>query len=1048
MDEDRGHEDTSLMATRNLGPRLAIADTPRKPLDAPAPRESLGVRDTLENPHKPPQGDEIIAKQMRNRVFGRLFNKRERLKIGRYDILDSLGHGGMGVVYSAYDHELDRKVAIKVLLGQVDHDAELRFKREAQAMARLNHANVVTVHEVGEADGRVFIAMEFVRGESLADYCHVPRPWQETIDLYIQAGRGLAAAHEAGLVHRDLKPHNIMRGEHGVVKVLDFGLARAGGGDDPAGPTRPITKDQSSGSILDVEITRAGTLVGTPAYMAPEVLLGQLADTRSDQFSFCVALYEALYGQLPFAGETMKELTFHTAQGSIAPPPPGSKVPNWLFKTVARGLSPKPADRFADMRALVDALASNPNKKRRRLLTAAGFALLTGTLGFVASGVVDPTTSCETAAADIATTWSETRRQNIHDAFYDSGHRLAKSTLERVLPRLDAYAKKWTATRVAACQRHRFGQQSDRLFDLRTACLDRRRAQLDTLVSAFETADAATVEGAAWATASLPDLDTCSDVEALTSAVPPPKDQDVRREVKLLRESLAGLAALIDLGRYEQALAGSRNVLKRAEELGYDPLTAEALLRYGTAQLEAHHPDPARVSLTRSAAVALEAGSDEVAAEALSRRMYVVANPLGRPAVGLADADVAGALVNRRNDNTRLNWLYNNNHGVAHFRAGDAPAAEQAYRRALAALADKQQQFPVELISTGYNLSTLLYSNARPDSAAAELRSVRRQAISLLGEQHPRVAEITVQLTLYLSDTGQYHEASTLLDQSLDQVDADNPYLRASLLTVYTQLSYARRDYPKTIEYAEAAALLIQRHHPDHPFQLQVRALQALASIAQGTPEPGLSDLRAAVETTEASLGSEHETTGHARWWYANGLQAAGQRDAAIAEFERADAIYNQLGALGPALVARHGASWVRAKLASKDLEGADKALQAVARAQQHLGLPADNPHRLEIGWLRGQLALLEGHADAAASELEHVCTTMQLFRDSDDPQLAACRLTWAQALGDTAKSLELAALAQSTFSTLGPGFADELAQAQLLTPSADDGDGNPVNPM
>ena len=237
------------------------------------------------------RADSLVERQIKDRVFERLFERRERLKIGRYDVLGRIGQGGMGVVYSAFDEELDRKVAIKLLLAdelQSEH-ARLRFRREAQAMARLSHPNVVTVHEVGEADGRVFIAMEFVRGESLDRYCDAGAcPWQEVVELFVQAGRGLSAAHAADLIHRDLKPHNIIRADDGVVKVLDFGLALAPSADRPraeAAP-EPRLRPGSSPSVLTLRLTQAGALVGTPAYMAPELLAGRDADARSDQYSF------------------------------------------------------------------------------------------------------------------------------------------------------------------------------------------------------------------------------------------------------------------------------------------------------------------------------------------------------------------------------------------------------------------------------------------------------------------------------------------------------------------------------------------------------------------------------------------------------------------------------------------------------------------------------------------------------------------------------------------------------------------------------------------
>jgi len=1022
--EEDGHvaqPPPSELETRSLGP-AANAD----------------LRATvLGPPDVTPQGDLLVAKQMKNRVFGRLFNKRERLKIGRYDVLDSLGHGGMGVVYSAYDDELDRKVAIKVMIGSVDRDAELRFKREAQAMARLNHANVVSVHEVGEADGRVFIAMEFVRGESLAEYCQEPRTWQEIIDLYMQACRGLIAAHDAGLVHRDLKPNNIMRGEDGVVKVLDFGLARAGNTEDDQADEqarRRIDERVSSGSVLDVDVTRAGTLLGTPAYMAPEAFAGKPADVRSDQFSICVALYEALYGQLPFSGSTLQELTYNTAQGEIRPPPAGSKVPGWLHRVVVRGLHPKPGMRWPSMRALVDAVVVDPNRRRRRLRIGVGFGL-TIVLGMGLSGLLArPVEDCLAVGAELASVWSPSRSNRVRKAFLASGHRLVEDTLNRVVPRLNRYAEDWSEMRVEACESHLAGQQSDRLFDLRTACLDRRRAQLGTLVGAFEAADPAIVEGAAWAAASLPSIVVCGDVDVLTAAVAPPKDLEVRREVKHLRESLAGFSSLVDVGRYEDALTGAEEVLLRAEVLGYEPLTAEALLRLGTAQLEAHQPESARASLSRSARVAIRSGATAVAAEALARRMWIVADPLGQPHVGLADADVAGGFVENQRER-HLGWLYHNNHGVALYRSGDVPAAEHAYHEAFSVLEDSKYAYPVEFISTGYNLASLLYASSRPAAAADEFEQVRAQAVGLLGAEHPRVAVITVDLVLALGDIGQREQAHAKLDNSFALLGPGDSYLRASHHTAYANLWLDTRDYAQAYRHAEAAEKIMAAEFPNHQHKIQARALKSLAGIAQGGVgiDLGLGELRAAVREIETAFGSDHEGAGHAHWWLGRGLRAAGRLDEAIVELGRASEIYEQLGSLAPALVGLHGVHLVEALLVHGDLARASSALEGTTKAQDGAALGAQNVYRLALRKLRGDLALAQKDTRAAAHEFAGTCPEMAIIRDQDDSELAGCRLSWAEALGPTREGHTLATQARAAFQSLGPGFAPERTQAERL---------------
>jgi serine/threonine protein kinase len=316
-------------------------------------------------------------------------------RIGRYVVRRTLGTGGMGVVYSAFDPHLDRSVAIKVLRpdvvelgsGSGTRGAE-RLRREAQSMAKLSHPHVVGVYEVGEHDERVFIAMELVEGLSLHDWVReTPRPWSELLRMYFQAGLGLAAAHDAGIVHRDFKPSNVLVGADRRARVLDFGLARpavlaadpdADGvlladdsddvtttvqlGAEQAAVTFPLGDgfegglDGATGPVVG-GITGHGVVIGTPAYMAPELHAGGIADPRSDQFSYCVSLYEALYGERPFHGRTAFALADQMLEGRIAPPPLRTRVPGWLRQILVRGLAADPRDRHPSMRALLASVA-------------------------------------------------------------------------------------------------------------------------------------------------------------------------------------------------------------------------------------------------------------------------------------------------------------------------------------------------------------------------------------------------------------------------------------------------------------------------------------------------------------------------------------------------------------------------------------------------------------------------------------------------------------------------------------------------------------------
>jgi len=1023
------------------GTRGAPVDVERDTLE---PEAEVALRDTAhpdavtrdaQSPANP-RADTFVEKRMKNRVFGRLFDKRERLRIGRYDILENIGSGGMGVVYSAYDDELDRKIAIKLLIGDevATETTKLRFKREAQAMARLSHTNVVAIHEVGEADGKVFIAMEFVRGESLDAHCMPLRPWAEVVALYIQAGRGLIAAHEAGLVHRDLKPHNIIRAEDGVVKVLDFGLARADSksaefdATDAQPDLSAAIRGGSTGSVLEAHLTHAGALLGTPAYMAPELFDGHSADARSDQFSFCVALYEGLYGQLPFAGSTFNTLVANIEKGAIDPPPSGIKVPGWLHRIILRGLAADPGLRWPSMQTLVDALARERTRKRQRTLAGVGLAVLTGIAGFsIAELRGGSPVDCGGAALDLAEVWSEGRRERVQGAFAASGHRLAEDTIARVLPKIDAYAADWSSMRVEACERHSAGQESDRFFDLRTACLDRRRAGLDTLLTAFEGADGSIVEGAAWATASLDSLAGCADVEALTATVPLPEDPDVRREVQLLREALAGAASLVDVGAYDEAAARATQVLSRAAALEYEPLEAEAYLSLGTAELDAHKPERARESLSQSIRAAIRSGQEEVAAEALSRRMWIVAEPLGEPELGLADAGTAEAFVDKVGARPLQRWLFLNNHGAALYRSGDAEAAEAAYRAAIKAIESVDRELPVETISTGMNLATLLYSRGRPEAAATELRRVRESAVSLLGVGHPRVAFITILLTMCLNEYGRRSEALALLGESFAGLDPSAAYLRAYHHAWFAMLRLYTRDYAGALEHAELAVRTCEPDFvEDHLWTFSLD-LRGVARIGVGDVDGGLRDLRAALTAEEARLSPDHEDVGHARWWLGSGLLDAGQVDEAIVELERANQIYAAQGSFASSLLGRQSFRLVEALLQNGPTEPAAKALERALDAQELAGFDRDNEHRATLLKLRGHLRRRLGDLEEATTDYNRACEVFARTHDADDPMLAECRLGWSKALGDTAEGRRLAKQAHEAYRQLGPAFADEL---------------------
>ncbi|WP_224360524.1 protein kinase domain-containing protein [Hyalangium versicolor] len=277
-------------------------------------------------------------------------------RLGPYLVLYLLGAGGMGVVYAAYDTRLDRRVALKLLrrdrFAGVEQAASARLLGEAKAVARLNHPHVITLYDVGLLDDQVFLAMEFVEGGTLSQWLREkPRTWREVLEVFLPAGQGLAAAHAAGLVHRDFKPDNVLVGQDGRVRVTDFGLARSLEVAEEPGPRAPPVASPAA------SVTHTGAAIGTPAYMSPEQLARSKATARSDQFSFCVALHEALFGERPFDG---------TSREALRDPPKDSAVPPWLRRVLIRGLSLEPSARHPSMDALLEALEQGPRRERRK----------------------------------------------------------------------------------------------------------------------------------------------------------------------------------------------------------------------------------------------------------------------------------------------------------------------------------------------------------------------------------------------------------------------------------------------------------------------------------------------------------------------------------------------------------------------------------------------------------------------------------------------------------------------------------------------------------
>jgi serine/threonine protein kinase len=434
-------------------------------------------------------------------------------RVGRYLVLEPLGTGGMGIVYAARDPELNRRVALKLLRNDAVTPVARgalaeRLLREAQAMARLAHPNVVAVHDVGSHGDQIFIAMEMVDGQTLAAWLSsARRSWREVVAVFLPAGHGLVAAHAAGLVHRDFKPENVLVGDDGRVRVTDFGLARSA----LVPPTAPTAASPSQPDASAQALTVTGALVGTPFFMAPEQFLGRPIDARSDQFSFCVALWFALTGQHPFAGDNAASLAKAVTEGQLRPPPRRDRLPRWLRRVLLRGLSVDANRRYPSMAALLQALEHDPRRAVMRA-TAAAMVVLTLVGGSVIYRRHSARLMCQGGERKLTNVWDRRRAAAVERAFAKSGAPGAAAAFAQVARALDDYTARWVAVHTDACEATRVrGEQSEELYELRAACLDVHLRNIRALSDRLANADAALVARAPGVVAALGDLGDCID---------------------------------------------------------------------------------------------------------------------------------------------------------------------------------------------------------------------------------------------------------------------------------------------------------------------------------------------------------------------------------------------------------------------------------------------------------------------------------------------------------------------------------------------------------
>jgi tetratricopeptide (TPR) repeat protein/tRNA A-37 threonylcarbamoyl transferase component Bud32 len=706
-------------------------------------------------------------------------------RIDRFVILDKLGEGGMGAVYAAYDTVLDRKVAIKVV-RPTRHSSRAgvsprdRLLREAQAMARLHHPNVVAVLDVGEVDNDVYLALELVDGQTLKGWLRETRPsWRQIVATFVEAGRGLVASHAVGLVHRDVKPDNILVGKDGRTRITDFGVVSMHHGRRDGA----TTETQRSGD--SEEDTLSGFRVGTPAYMAPEQFAGETVDARADQFSFCVALWEGLFGERPFPTPSGK----HFKWQPMREVPRDADVPSWLVAALRRGLELDPQRRWPSIDALLAELTRDRGIRRRVIGTGVAIALLVSvTLAFVGwtRDRAPAAAPCQNEARHLAGIWDATRSSMLAAKLRATGAPGADAIARRVRDHLDAWARGWVEQRTASCAATRIhGDQSDAMLDANMRCLDRRLVRVGELVRELGSLGAAEQNRALELAADLPDFRACADSAQLTSTAPLPTDPDLRKRIEAIEQELARVVAVERTGRYPAALAHAVEVLERAAATRYAPVHAEALAAVGRLRVQTGEHATGITALREAATLAAKGQADDVAASALVELVWATGEA-GRGTEAVAVAAAVAPSIARVHDQ-QLEASLAAEVGGAHLAASNFVAATAELERSLALIEAALGRDHIRLAQVLNRLGSSEDQRNRPAQARAYYARALAIGEANLGPEHPSVA-ITRANICYLDAT-----AGKLTEAAACHADVIAK-LEAALGAQHPQVAWALND--------------------------------------------------------------------------------------------------------------------------------------------------------------------------------------------------------------------------------------------------------------
>ncbi|MEM9462518.1 MAG: serine/threonine-protein kinase [Myxococcota bacterium] len=804
-------------------------------------------------------------------------------------MLGEIGRGGTGRVLRAYDSKLQREVALKKLgRGVLRANAADRLVAEARAMAKLSHPNVVAVYDVEVTDHGVTLVMEYVPGPTLRAWLRQtksPRPWEKVVEHFIGAGRGLAAAHAAGMLHRDFKPANVLLTPNGTAKVTDFGLAK-----DAHELLRPRHVGPQALEPADTADTRTGMVRGTPRYMAPEQQMGEALTDAADQYGFCVTLWEALTGAPPFCG-TWEELGASKLEG----PPPWPEavvVPRPIVEALRRGLAVEPNARWPSMTALLRALELPPSRRRRPKAIAAGLVALLGLGGLGGAGLYEWSQArsgrCTGASRQLAGIWDANRRSEIEAIVREIDVSYGPDAWARTAEQLDRYAAQWAAMHREICEATTIrGEQSLTVMDLRMACLHRAKQQLAATTTVLADADAEVVKRAHELVASVRPLSRCADVDALQADVEPPRDAD-QEAVEEIQALVAEAKAERRAGRYtaaREAIDAARERLARVE---YGPVQTEVALEAGHVLDAQGDYEAAEAALLRSLEQAARWRQWESMARASSQLVYVVGYRRRHQAEGLRYRELARGLADGR---PRLQAELHNNTAAILQEQGHHEAAEAEHRQALELRQQILDPEHPEIAESLNNLAIVLFRQGRYEEAEAEHRLALALRQRICGPNHPDVAMSLNNLASVLRVQGKPSEASTAYEQAAQTFERAlgpaHPHVatsRENLAVVYLaegRLAQAEAEFRQTLALREQALGL---DHPD-----VATSLNNLATVLhrQGALAEAETHLRRALALKQRGLGPEHPEVAHLQHNLALVLYDQGHAESAVKPAEQ-----------------------------------------------------------------------------------------------------------------------------------------------------------------